>query len=139
MGLENKKYNDMVEYLKENVDVLDELVSECNSWDGSLDDYKWYEHDEYFYDDFFNDKQEIARAVYYASNYNYTDEYVKFNAYGNLQTCCEYEKEQDLKDGVEEILDNWLELYGDDDVDVSDDDFKELVRTFYDEENDKNE
>lgn len=139
MDMENKKYADMVEYLKENVDTLDELCTECNCYDGSLEDYTWYNHDEDFYETYFSNKSEVARAIYYGGNYNYMDDYVRFNAYGNLETCCEYERDEDLKDGVETILDRWLELYGDNNVDCYDDEFKELVRCFYDEENEDNE
>lgn len=127
--MENEKYNIIIEYLKENVDVISELVSECNSWDGSLEDYYWYNHDEEFYDIFFQSKDEVARAVYYGGdNYRYMDSYVRFNAYGNLNTCCEWEREKDLIDGVEYIFDTWLELYKDDNVRCYDDKFIELVK-----------
>lgn len=138
--MENEKYNNIIEYLKENVNVISDLVSECNSWNSSLEDYEWLEHDEYFYDTYFKDKDEVARAVYYGGdNYRYTDPYVRFNAYGNLNTCCEWEREKDLIDGVEYIFDTWLELYGDNNVDCYDDKFKELIRCFYDEESEDNE
>ena len=119
----------IIEKLKENIDVIGEMVSDANSYNGQLEDYVWYEHDEWFYNDYFNDKQEIARAVYYASNYDYTDDYVRFNAYGNLETCCEYEREKELVDNVEEILDTWYELYMSDDVcDLSNDEIMELIK-----------
>ena len=122
------EYNNIIEYLKENVDVISELVSECNSWNSSLEDYEWLEHDEYFYDTYFSSKDEIARAVYYGGDgYRYTDPYIRFNAYGNLNTCTEWEREKDLIDGVEYIFDTWLELYRDNNVDSYDDEFKELV------------
>ena len=121
------EYNNIIEYLKENVDVINGLISECNGYDGSLEDYKWYDHDEYFYDNFFTSKDEVARSVYYGDDYRYDDPYVRFNAYGNLKTCCEWEREQDVINGVEEIFDTWLELYRNNNVDSYDDEFKELV------------
>lgn len=122
------EYNNIIEYLKENVDVINDLVCECNSWNGSLEDYEWLDHNEYFYETYFKDKDEVARAVYYGGdNYRYTDPYIRFNAYGNLNTCCEWEREKDLIDGVEYIFDTWLELYRDNNVDSYDDEFKELV------------
>lgn len=122
------KYNNMIEYLKEHVDVISELVSECNSWDSSLEDYEWFEHDDYFYDTYFKDKDEVARAVYYGGDrYRYTDPYIRFNAYGNLNTCCEWEREKDLIDGVEEIFDTWLGLYKENNVRCYDNDFIELI------------
>ena len=132
---ENKKYNDMVEYLKEHIGTIGDLVCECNGYDYGLEDYVWYEHDEYFYENFFNNKEEVARAVYYGGcRYNFTEPYVRFNAYGNLETCCEYEYDDMLKRNAEEILDKWLELYADNNVDTWDDEFKALVRTFYEED-----
>ena len=61
------------------------------------------------------------------------DDYVRFNAYGNLDSCSEFELEDELKDNAEEIFDTWLELYKDNNVDTYDDDFKELVEKYYDE------
>lgn len=122
------EYNNIIEYLKENADVINDLVCECNSWDGSLEYYHWYNHDEEFYDIFFQSKDEVARAVFYGGQYRYTDSYVRFNAYGNLETCCEWEQEKDLIDGVEEIFDTWLELYRDNNVGCYDDKFIELVK-----------
>lgn len=128
-NIENEKYNNMVEYLRGNIEVLSSLVQDCNSYNGSLEDFIWYEHDNYFYDDFFRDREEVARAVYYGGDrYNYCDPYVRFNAYGNLETCCDYEREKDLIDNVEEILDTWLDLYKDNNVDCYDDKFIELVK-----------
>lgn len=121
------EYNNIIEYLKENVDVISELVNECNGYNGSLGDYEWLEHDESFYNDYFTSKDEVARVVFYGSQYRYTDPYVRFNAYNNLETCNEWEREKDLIDGVEEIFDTWLELYRDNNVDSYDDKFKELV------------
>ena len=125
------EYNNIIEYLKENIDTLDEICTECNCYDGSLEYYTWCNHDEDFYDIYFKDKDEVARAVYYGGdNYRYDDPYVKFNAYGNLNTCNEWERDKDLIDGVEEIFDTWFELYKGYSVDCSDEKFKELVRCF---------
>ena len=128
--MENNKYEEIIEYLKNDIETLKDLVSECNSWNGSLEDYDYYENDEYFFDTYFDNKvNEAVRAVCYG-NYKYTDDYVRFNAYGNLDSCNEFELEDDLKDNVEEIFDTWFELYKDNNVDTYDDDFKELVEKY---------
>ena len=135
--MQEKKYESIIEYLKNNVDTIKELVSECNSWDGSLEDYYYYENDEDFFQTFFYNKvDEAVRAVCYGS-YEYMDDYVRFNAYGNLDSCSEYQLEKELQDGVEEILDRWLELYSDNNVDTYDDGFKFLIRDFYDDNEDE--
>ena len=60
---------------------------------------------------------DAVRAVCYGE-YNYTDEYVKINAYGNLETTnyIQDELEGYVDDIVEHIIDNWSELNN---IDVS--------------------
>lgn len=125
-------YEDMINYLQDNVDTLEEMVNEVNSYNGALEDYKWYENDSCFYEDFFADKQEIARAVFYGGNdYDYTDDYVRFDAYGNLETRNDFEIRGDLQDGASEILDEFLELYADNNVYTSDEVFKGMISDYY--------
>ena len=130
--MEKITYEDLINYLKSNIELLDELVQAVNSYNGALEGYMWYENDEYFYEDFFNSKEEVARAVYYGGNgYNYTDAYVRFDVYGNLETTDDYNRQRDLEDGVEEILDEFLELYADNNVDTYDDTFKGMISDYY--------
>lgn len=125
-------YEDMINYLQDNVDTLREMVSEVNSYNGALEEYEWEINDEEFYDIFFKDKMEVARAVYYGGNsYNYMEEYVRFDAYGNLETTDDYNMRRDLQDGASEILDEFLELYADDNVYTSDEVFKGMISDYY--------
>ena len=82
-------------YILENEDLL-ELVRDINSYDGSLDWLDYQENDEEFFDVYYNNTLEAVRAVCYG-DYNYTNEYVKINAYGNLESCGSYELEEELK------------------------------------------
>ena len=97
-----------------------ELVREINWQDGSLDWLDYEENNEEFYDIYFRDINkspiELARAIYYG-NYNYMDDYIKFNAYGNLETVNEYELERELKDAIDDIAERVIELK--DDIDFS--------------------
>jgi len=125
-------YEDMINYLQNNVDTLEEMVNEVNSYNGCLEEYKWEINDEEFYDIFFKDKMEVARAVYYGGNsYNYMEEYVRFDAYGNLETTDDYNMRRDLQDGASEILDEFLELYADNNVYTSDEVFKGAISDYY--------
>lgn len=125
-------YEDMINYLQDNVDTLREMVDEVNSYNGALEEYRWEINDEEFYDIFFKDKMEVARAVYYGGNsYNYMEEYVRFDAYGNLETTDDYNMRRDLQDGASEILDEFLELYADDNVYTSDEVFKGMISDYY--------
>lgn len=126
------KYEDLIEYLKEHTDTLCDMVCSCNGYDDSLEDLYWWNNDSEFYETMFSDKEEVARATYYGGNsYNFTDEYVRLNVYGNLESCSEWEYERDLQDNVEEILDTWKDLYSDDNVDTFDNTFKCMISDFY--------
>jgi hypothetical protein len=97
------------EVLLENLDVTRQIVSELNSWNGCLDHLEAYENDEYFFDTFFDGRPaEAVRATFYG-DYRYMDEYVRFNGYGNLESLSGYDVEQELKDNIEEIVNNMFE------------------------------
>ncbi len=97
---------------------LRSIVMDINSYDGYFDDMQWWDNDEEFFETFFGTAiMDAVRAVCYGE-YNYTDEYVKINAYGNLETTnyIQDELEGYVDDIVEHIIDNWSELNN---IDVS--------------------
>lgn len=105
-----------LEQLCENmsVDMLRELVDECNGWNGSLEDYHMYNFDEEFFEMFFNGNViEAVRAVHFGNISNWCDEYIYFNAYGNLISMNSYEYGELLDDNRKEIVETALELYQD--------------------------
>ena len=103
MKIENVK-----EYLLENEDVLKEVVQEINGWNGSLEYLEVYENDADFFKMFFTNPMEAVRATQFG-NYNYSDDYVKFNGYGNLDSCSEWELLEDLRNNIDEIVDLLIE------------------------------
>ena len=98
------------EYLLNNEETLLDVVSELNSWNGCLENLDFWENDEEFFNTFFNNPMEAIRATYYG-NYNYNDEYVKFNGYGNIDSYSEYERIEEIKDSIDDIVDNLIECY----------------------------
>lgn len=120
---------ELKEYVLKNEDLL-ELVRDINSYDGSLDWLDYQENDEEFFDIYYNNALEAVRAVCYG-DYNYTDEYVKINAYGNLESCNKYELEEELRDNIEEITERLLELYNN--LYISDE-LKEKIEEYKNEE-----
>ena len=98
------------EYLLNNEETLLDVVSELNSWNGCLENLDFWENDEEFFNTFFNNPMEAIRATYYG-NYNYNDEYVKFNGYGNIDSYSEYERIEEIKDSIDDIVDNLIEYY----------------------------
>ena len=104
------KKNEIREYLLNNEETLLDVVSELNSWNGCLDYLDFWENDEEFFNTFFDNPMEAIRATYYG-NYNYNDDYVKFNGYGNIDSYSEYERIEEIKDNIDDIVENLVEYY----------------------------
>lgn len=102
------KENLVKEYLLENVEVLIDMVQQLNSWNGCLDWLEFWENDGEFFDCVFENKLDVARAICYG-NYNYNDDWVKFDGYGNLVSYTEYEMIEEIKDSIDEIVENLIE------------------------------
>ena len=112
------------EYLLNNEETLLEVVSELNSWNNCLENLDFFENDEEFFNTFFENPMEAVRATYYG-DYNYSDEYVKFNGYGNIDSYSEYEKNEEIKDNIDDIVDNLVEYYND--IIIDDGDLENLL------------
>ena len=92
-------------YLLENMEELQNVVREVNGWDSSLKHLDYEYNDDEFFNVFFEGKpMEAVRAAIYG-DYRYTDDYVKFDGYGNLVSVSEYDMEEELKENIEEIVD----------------------------------
>lgn len=87
-----------------------EMVSEVNCYNGHLDDLYYYENDEWFFQDFFQNKVDDAiRAVCYG-DYNYMDDYVHFNAYGNLDSCNEFQLQEEIESRADDIIEEYIDI-----------------------------
>lgn len=105
------------------IEELKNMVNEVNSWNGELDWLDYQENDEEFFNIYYNNPIEAVRAVCYG-DYNYTDDYVKINAYGNLESCDEYEYEKEIEESADEIVDTFLRNIDN----MWDDELKEKVK-----------
>lgn len=106
------------EYLQENEEVLMGIVNEINSYDGSLDWLDFYENDDDFIENMFKTKRDTVRAVCFG-NYNYADDFVKFNGYGNLDSYSKYQVIERMKSYIDDIIDRLFELKND--ININDD------------------
>lgn len=88
------------------------MVQEVNSWNNELEFLSVWENDDDFFNTFFVEPMEVARAIHFG-DYNYNDEYVTFNAYGNLVSYTDYQVEELLKDYETEIIESYNELVED--------------------------
>lgn len=103
---------------KEQLKNIQEAYEEENIADSSLEDVfnkldteyqeniiDWVPFDDEFFEIYFSDNpQEAARATYFGDIRNWNDPYIRFNAYGNLETTFRI----DYEPYDEEILEAWL-------------------------------
>lgn len=73
------------------------------------DDYKpdtldWVPFDDEFFNTYFDDPYEAARAVFFGDIKNWNDDYIRFNAYRNLEST----NTIDYENYDEEIIKNWV-------------------------------
>ncbi len=104
-------YKTVLEDNKDNTQLLRQLVQEVNSWDGSLESYEAYDFDDYFFDMYFTGRpEEAARATFFGTIQSWMDDYIRFNGYGNLESLSEYQYNQELLSGADEIISYALEV-----------------------------
>lgn len=86
---------------EEKVNIHNEYCRENNLGDDEI-----YSNDEDFFNLFFEGKViEAVRAVSYGK-FNYSDDYVKFNGYGNLESFNYPDDEIDINAIAEDIIEN---------------------------------
>ena len=95
---------------------LEQMVRECNSYDGSLEEYDYFENGEEFFNVHFgNDILSAVRAVCFGE-YEYSDDYVRVNDYGNLKSLSKWGYEDELEDNESEIIERYAEMLEDGEV-----------------------
>ena len=83
------------------------LAQDIESYNGALEG--WRINDKEFFDCYFDgDTLGAVRAVCYGT-YNYSDDYVKFDAYGNLESGNQWDVQEDILLEEDTILDEILE------------------------------
>ena len=126
-----KNYEDIKGYLLNHVDEIGNIVSEINSIDNSLEYLDYWDNDEEFFDTFFhNDPMEAVRSSYYG-DYNYCDDYVRFNGYANLESFNDYELEKEYKENINEIVKSLIDHYQE--MSIYDNNLIELIENYLEE------
>ena len=97
------KLNEATKYLS--YKTLEEIYYEIDNKD-EVPMYDWYDFDEEFFETYLHDASpyEISRMTYFGKIHSWGDPYIRFNAYGNLETTDEI----DYKSYANEILQQWL-------------------------------
>ena len=96
---------------------LRDMVVYVNSYDGSLENLEYYENDDDFFITYFSDNVIAAVRAVSFGDYNYSDDYVRLNAYGNLESASEYEYYSELENYADEIAERYLDLVESGDID----------------------
>ena len=126
-----RNYEDIKNYLLNHVDEIGNIVSEINSIDNSLEYLEYWDNDEEFFNTFFhNDPMEAVRSSYYG-DYNYCDDYVRFNGYGNLESFNDYDLEREYKEYIDEIVKALTEHYQE--MSIYDNNLLELIKSYFEE------
>lgn len=122
-----KTRKELKEYLLDNWEVIREIASEINGWNCSLEYLEVWDNDEEFFNTYFEGKPyEVARATFFG-DWNFGDEYVKFNGYGNLESLSEWQYKKLLKDSVDEVIDLAIEYWQH--IDIVDDEVVEYIES----------
>lgn len=103
-------FKQALEENKDNAEMLSAIVSECSGYNGTLEEYEWHEFGDDFFDTFFSEKQEVARAVFFGDIESWSDDYIRFNHLGNLESASSYKRDDELKENAQEIIDAGLEM-----------------------------
>lgn len=108
---EYDSFNDILEIIYEISQTLEDCsLSEIYNqiYDPSaIEMDEWFNFDEEFFEIFLHDKSpyEISRMTYFSKIQSWSDPYIRFNAYGNLETTDEI----DYNIYANEILQQWVE------------------------------
>ena len=109
----------ILEHNRDNTELLRELAREVNAYDGSLDYLDVYEFDDDFFLTYFSDSpMDAARATYFGDIQSWSDEWIRFNGYGNLESLSDYAFEKELQESADDIIGRALEMHADGDIDL---------------------
>ena len=112
----------MEEFNKGNitVDELQWIVADVNGYNGSLEEYEYYDM-EYTFNELLSGLEplEIARMINFG-DFNYNHDYWTFNGYGNIESIDEYELKEILIDDYEYILETALDAHDNNYIDLND-------------------
>lgn len=115
-GFKVPKFLDTQERVKdlllEDDRLLQNVVSDINSWNGSLRDIEFWPLDSYELEVFFgNDMMKLADAIC-DGNFNSNDDYFTLDdVYGYITTYTETEMIEELKNNIDDIVEQLFDVY----------------------------
>lgn len=130
------KYDDVLlnrveELLDDNLEIAHNMVREINFWNGQLEWLDVWENDEDFFNCMYeNNIMEAVRATC-SGDYDYNDDYVRINAYGNVESLSQWELDYEVMENTRDIARAILENY--ENIDVHKE-IEEIVEEYLEEE-----
>lgn len=106
---------DNIDELIQKAGLLEEFTDELNMLEYILDNYSEREyHNLLVFDDLDEMLQgyeptEVARMIFFGNIQNFSDDYFRFNGYGNIESLNQYQYERELLDLEDELLEAYFE------------------------------
>ena len=101
-----------MENIADNDDLIS-IVRQVNSWNGSLEEYNFYDMDEL--DDLFCDVKLTDFLSKLAPNFNHGDDGFRDTIYG-IESCSMQDVVDDIKDNIEEVAEAIVDAMEEDDI-----------------------
>lgn len=112
-----EKFNELS--TSEKIAIFNEYCLEYGDSDNMLNSF-----DEDFFEMAFSNPMEAARATFFGDIKNWSDEYIRFNGYGNLESVSAYDVDEEIEGYLEEIFEHektWEDYIEDDDEEDNED------------------
>ena len=94
-----EKFNELS--TSEKIAIFNEYCLEYGDSDNMLNSF-----DEDFFEMAFSNPMEAARATFFGDIQNWSDEYIRFNGYGNLESVSAYDVDEEIEGYLEEIFEH---------------------------------
>ena len=94
-----KKFNELS--TSEKITIFNNYCLEYGDSNNMLNSF-----DEEFFDMAFSNPMEAARATFFGDIENWSDEYIRFNGYGNLESVSAYDVDDEIDGYLEEIFED---------------------------------
>ena len=101
-----------IEDIADDSDII-QLVRQVNSWDGSLEDYYFFDMDEL--DELYGQMKLTDFLSKLAPDFNYSDDGFRETIYG-IESCSIHDVADDIKDNIDEVVEAITNAMEEDDI-----------------------
>lgn len=101
-----------IEDIADDSDII-QLVRQVNSWDGSLEDYYFFDMDEL--DELYGEMKLTDFLSKLAPDFNYSDDGFRDTIYG-IESCSIHDVADDIKDNIDEVVEAITNAMEEDDI-----------------------